>query len=308
MYSTEITQVKIFRVFLNCLPIIAIVFAILYVFSLGLNIEIRQFNTVLAVLSLFLLVLVFFAGAVLWHRILWRFGVEVSFRQALVSQLRTTLMKYIPGKVWVHLGRANAVSEHGYSLEYCSVISVFSQFLAIVSGLLVGMFGVLLFDFFVIPSLVFYILLVVLVLGVFLSAREFTIPSLNDRFVPRRLRSLLGQRIPPVADILLFSILHWMLLGAAYLTFIRAIGFEVDFSPVLLQPLANNIGILSYFAPGGLGVREGVMVGYLTWTGISGTEAMAISLAARLWFLVVEMFMFFIGWVVPARRMNCTTG
>ncbi|MEX0778950.1 MAG: hypothetical protein WD037_04400 [Balneolales bacterium] len=63
----------------------------------------------------------------------------------------------------------------------------------------------------------------------------------------------------------------------------------------LSYALATNIGIMAIFAPGGLGVREAIIVGYLTFTGVSFAEATTISLASRLWFLVGEAFLFVAG-------------
>jgi uncharacterized membrane protein YbhN (UPF0104 family) len=60
--------------------------------------------------------------------------------------------------------------------------------------------------------------------------------------------------------------------------------------PLLLQPLANNTGIISTFAPGGLGVKEGVMIGYLAKVVIPLAEATSISLASRMWFFTAKRF------------------
>ena len=293
---------KVFRALLSYVPVIAIVFVIIYVSSLRVNLEVRQFDVLLVLLSLLLLILALLLSTVLWHRILWRFGVEVGFGVAFASQAKAILMKYIPGKVWVLLGRADGVSRHGHSLPYCMFISVLGQVLTTASGFLVGAFGILLFDFSVFPSALVYVLLALLMLAVALSTRAFTIPESDSRFVPKTLRPLLGRRIPPMADILLLSMMYWLVVGGTYLVFIRAIGVNVGLQPVLLQPLANSIGVAFYLAPGGLGVREGIMIGYLTLADVSVAEATAISIMARLWFLVGEGLTFLLGWVVHSRE------
>jgi len=60
---------------------------------------------------------------------------------------------------------------------------------------------------------------------------------------------------------------------------------------------------MAFIAPGGLGVREGVMVGYLTLAGLPIAEAVTIAGASRLWFLVGEAFIFTVGWLAD-RRLN----
>ena len=68
--------------------------------------------------------------------------------------------------------------------------------------------------------------------------------------------------------------------------------------PILLQPLANNIGIIATFAPSGLGVREGVMIGYLYLAGETVNSASNIAIASRIWFFFVEIIVFLIGLVL----------
>jgi hypothetical protein len=56
-----------------------------------------------------------------------------------------------------------------------------------------------------------------------------------------------------------------------------------------------------------LGVREAVMVGYFSVMEISLQDAATISLLARLWFLVAEVFVFIIGIVLDSElipKMN----
>ncbi len=63
----------------------------------------------------------------------------------------------------------------------------------------------------------------------------------------------------------------------------------------LVFPLSGTLGILAGFAPGGIGVREGLMVSCLVLAGFEITEAATISIASRLWFLIGESFIFAIG-------------
>jgi len=53
---------------------------------------------------------------------------------------------------------------------------------------------------------------------------------------------------------------------------------------------------MALIAPGGLGAREGVMIGYLIFAGIPAIEATTIAVVSRLWFLLGEIFIFILGW------------
>jgi uncharacterized membrane protein YbhN (UPF0104 family) len=64
----------------------------------------------------------------------------------------------------------------------------------------------------------------------------------------------------------------------------------------LAFPLATSLGILALPLPGGLGLREGVLVGLLVIVGLAATDATTYAIVARLWFLLGETFMFVVGW------------
>ena len=64
----------------------------------------------------------------------------------------------------------------------------------------------------------------------------------------------------------------------------------------LAFPLATTAGIVALPLPGGLGLREGILVGLLAIVGFSVSDATAYAIVARLWFLLGETFMFVVGW------------
>lgn len=59
--------------------------------------------------------------------------------------------------------------------------------------------------------------------------------------------------------------------------------------------LAMTLGVLAVFAPDGIGIREAVIVAYLSYTGVSFSDATALSVSSRLWFMIGEAFLFLTG-------------
>ena len=59
--------------------------------------------------------------------------------------------------------------------------------------------------------------------------------------------------------------------------------------------LAATLGMLTFLAPGGLGIREGLLVSFLTQFMFSFSEATTISILSRFWFLSIEIIIFLIG-------------
>lgn len=293
---------KIIRTILNCLPVGAFFFAFLYLLRLESPLNIRIAHEGLTLLSLVLLGTVFLVRAVTWKMLLKRFQITIDLRSAFISDSVTILMKYIPGKVWRALGKADQIAQKGHSLQRCLIVAVFQQFLMILSGLIVGIAGILVFNYIALPKILTYLFLIPLILfPIFLFTRELSLPASISRWIPASQRHLFQRKIPPIGGVALVCYLQWILLGTAYLCFIESIGFSVGVIPILLQPLANNIGILSVFAPGGLGVREGMTVTYLVLAKISLNEAMAIAVACRFWFFVVEIIVYLAGWIMKTR-------
>jgi uncharacterized membrane protein YbhN (UPF0104 family) len=66
--------------------------------------------------------------------------------------------------------------------------------------------------------------------------------------------------------------------------------------------LAGSIGIMAVFAPGGLGVREGILTGFLTLAGVDLPVATTIAVTSRLWFLAGELFIFLLAVVLRPRN------
>jgi hypothetical protein len=293
---------KFIRIILNCLPVGAFFFAFLYLWRLEVPLDVHIVHGGMTLLSLALLGIVFLIRSVTWRMLLKRFRIDVNLRFAFVSDSLTILMKYIPGKVWRPLGKADQIAQQGHSLQRCSMVAFLQQFLMILSGLTIGIAGILVFDYIALSKALAYGALILLFLfPILLFVRELSLPASVLGWIPAARRSLFQRRIPPIADVMLVCFMQWILLGTAYLCFIESIGFSVGMIPILLQPLANNIGILSVFAPGGLGVREGVTVTYLILAEIPLDQAMAIAVACRFWFFIVEIGFYALGWLLKVR-------
>ena len=290
---------KLFKSILNYLPFFAVFFAAFYFYRQDLDVSLQKPDFFLLCMSMTLLLCVFCLRGLLWHRILLKFNINISIRDALDSQFRTILLKYIPGKVWILLGKANIVSNHGHSLKLCSLVAFFLQILMVISGFVVGVLGLILSGFFEIASLSLYAALFACLVILACISKGGRVPSLILKFFPQRISSsLYAFKLPPLLFFSVICVIQWIVLGGAYVLFIYSIGFDAGYHPSLLQPLANNIGIIATFAPGGLGVREGAMIGYLYAAGLSISRAATVSIAARIWFFFGECIIFIAGLII----------
>ena len=70
---------------------------------------------------------------------------------------------------------------------------------------------------------------------------------------------------------------------------------DISFSVGFGFPLATSLGMVALILPGGIGLREVVLTGYLSLDGISSSDAATVAVASRLWFLIGEIFIFLLG-------------
>ena len=118
-------------------------------------------------------------------------------------------------------------------------------------------------------------------------------------------RSLLGRDIalPKLNFTNSLTILPWFLLQqVTWASGFYFLAQSMSSEPVSLLtatgfPLAAAYGIIAIVAPGGVGVREGILVGYLVTLGFTTSQAATVAVASRLWFLIGEAFVFFVGYL-----------
>lgn len=256
--------------------------------------EIRSY--VYLTLSLFLVATGFVFQAVSWQRVLHGFNLRVSLADAMASVGMTIFAKYIPGKIWMVTGRAAYLSHYsGLPLKKTTFISFYAQLFSVWTGLTLSLLALSDKGNLTLWSLPvaapWAILSLLLFYNTLHLAGEFTLRLLRQRIVkvPR-----LGIR--DIVRISPWFLGTWLSWSAGFYILIMSIAIPPDsFAVALAFPVAATLGIMTYFAPGGLGVREGLMTAYLGGGYYSLTEATGIAVAARIWFLAGEVFLFILG-------------
>jgi uncharacterized membrane protein YbhN (UPF0104 family) len=93
-------------------------------------------------------------------------------------------------------------------------------------------------------------------------------------------------------SIMIFCAIYWILWMFAFYFFVMSVTDYAPFTVMFAFPLSVTLGVLAFIVPGGLGVREGIMTGFLSILGMPVEIAATISVIARLWFITGEIFMF----------------
>lgn len=242
----------------------------------------------------------FLISAISWQAALKANHINISTSEAVYSQGAAIFAKYIPGKIWVILGRASIVVKEKKELLKSSTISLKEQLVYLMIGLLTS-FAVLLF----MPLNEWY-----------LAAIFFTVAGLSLFLFSKKIHfwseklfgKIFNQRIEipfisirqslPYAGILLIL---WLIWSIGFYFLCRSVYPETQFVAAFIFPVSVSYGLLAIFLPGGIGVREGVMVLLLTSSGMEPAMATTISVLSRIWFITGEIFIFSAAFVAKRK-------
>jgi len=274
----------------------SVIFLLVYLFKTD-NLSIPEIKNYRSFgFSIIFLILGFLLQAITWKIILKNFNIGISFKLSIISDSLCVFMKYIPGKVMSILGRASYISNtQNISLLMTSSASFFSQMLALWTGLILGiaiLLSGMLPPFVNISSAISIILLTAILIypDILLKIIMLITRALNKEIKIQSISmgSLLG--------IMPYFFSMWLFWGIGFYFFSVAITqYDVDKYIMLAFPFATSLAIIAFIAPGGIGIREGTLLGFLLLLSLPLSEATTIAISSRLWFLFGEVIYFVTG-------------
>lgn len=251
-------------------------------------------------LSIVLLCLAFLFDALGWWKTLSIHDIDVSMRMGVASHGLATFAKYVPGKVWVILGRAAYISQSGHPLVKASLISIKAQIIASWVGLILGLVPALILERFTKLNILSMAIIVLATVAV-LSSKIHAVASTILSKITRKTIEIPVINVKQLWRISIFYAIAWTLFSLAYFFLVLSLHPGVPVIVAFVFPLAVTLGVLAIVFPGGIGVREGVMTGYLVLMGISVQDATTISILARMWFVIGELFIFITAFLLDRK-------
>ena len=253
-------------------------------------------NLVFSFMFLFINFMIFVDG---WRNIIYKLGHNISFKNAFWIVSSSQIAKYIPGGIWFVVGRVYLSRNERLKEEIVALSVVIETGLTFLVGILLFLLSVSLsgqkfFGSFLLIVPIFFLFLI----------------ALYPRFLNRLMNFALGIVKRPAinldisySQILVISIYFFGLWIAQIIGFyflinaIYPIAISKIFNLAAVYTLSWMIGFIVIFAPGGLGVREGMMT--LLLSPLLPTPlAIAISFIARVWITLFEIVIFFVGMLV----------
>jgi uncharacterized membrane protein YbhN (UPF0104 family) len=229
-----------------------------------------------------------------WPYLLRRLGTPAPFSWITLF-FKSQLGKYLPGSVWQYAGRVGLARQRGVPIQRalvsvvaeiaCSAVAAAAS-ASLILGWAAGM-GV------------FVGLAVVLALGVALRGR---LADLRGTGRLDRQSLLAALRAGPAAVVLYLFV--WGLYGIAFWTTGRAL-FAIPASEISryigVFALAWLAGLVAFFAPGGIGVREAVIAALLS-NRLGQADAIVLAATSRIVLSAIDLAAGAASFGVPALR------
>ena len=230
----------------------------------------------------------------IWINQLWRIlvgivgGKPLGFVPAYRISALSNLGKYLPGKVWAMMGMVYLLRREGYVVTSALAATVLHQAYTVSAGLILlgSILGAEVWG-----RLPFVSIAVALALSAFVLYTPLFFGVLNWGLrLLKREPVQVELSFPKAFALLVAYACSWILYGLVFWCMLKGVG--IDGGPfwhvVASFGAAYLIGFLALFAPGGLGVREGILAMLLTPHLGAGLAAL-VSVVARLWMTLNEL-------------------
>jgi hypothetical protein len=252
-------------------------------------------------------VLIFVWRSVLraWHE---EAGPGISLREAARIWFVSNLGRYVPGKVWQIATMGVMAQRRGVSAVTATGAALLVNLANVASGFVVVLAtGAAVFHSFTTAGPRAGVLLAVV-----LATGLAVLPGALARLSPVLAR-LTNQRITlpliPARAVWLAAIgtaVAWVGYGVAFQWFAASLVHRTTGATTFYIAAYTGsylVGYLALFAPGGLVVREYMLVASLTGLGLlSAPEAWLVAIASRLWLTVLEVIPGLLFMLVPGER------
>ncbi len=280
------------KLFFNIILYLSLIFLIVFLYKYDFfdfkNIKLNYLYLSISVLFFWT---GFFMSALSCWNVLKKHKILISKKKAVVSHGLVIFAKYIPGKVWMILGRAAKAVGTKYSVKTASFVSLKEQLLFIWSGLLISAVPLFVYRGLDVFSVSVSVLFFGITIFIFFDKVRILIIWLVKKVFKKELE------IPHISfkesiNILSYIFLYWSAWITAFYFLSLSIYPDTSLEIGFIFPLSATLGLLAVIVPGGIGVREGIMTAFMVLSGIPLEISTTISVISRLWFISGEFFIF----------------
>ena len=268
--------------------------------------DLENANLVLFALGCSVLAAYYLVFVLGWMWILSEWGIQLSYPVALRAEMLSMLAKYIPGAIWAPAARVVAARRAGVTDAALVTSSMLLEAgLSAVAGVIVFVVSLPFVDDVQAPlgPLVAFggVLAILVQPRVFRPLAGWVLPKLG---YTKELPDMRGRTI---SGLLLFYSGTWILGGFALWLLVRSVGAHPDVVSIVYLGGTAAVGaivaVLAFFAPSGLGAREGSMYGLMLAVTSPGA-ALGATVLNRVAITLVELVLLAVGGVILRRGQN----
>jgi hypothetical protein len=222
-------------------------------------------------------------------------GSRIKFLESFQQLAIVSVGKYLPGKVGGIIARGSRMTHRGISAQQAAITTLYEQIILLHAAIIVGaaVYAALL------PSMFSMLVVILALAGLIIAKRCFRFAMRTVSWCLKKLgKPVMGPdpRILSNRKYLLLTLGYvsiWILSGLI-LSFLYVAYFTVDltFSLVALIMGANAIaisaGFFAIFAPGGIGIREGIAATILA-VQIPLVDAAVLVVLFRFWTIAMDL-------------------
>ncbi len=241
-----------------------------------------------------------------WRQLMRALGGRPNFADASRAYYCGSLGKYVPGKAMVLVLRGSLMNGRGCAGRTAAITAAYETLTMMGTGLLVGLLLAPLPDWvpardqsWLVPVVVLAVLVALPVIARLLgwAVIKMSPPDLVEQNRPFHRRRRETRRREPAAGAGLAIptwligagcaafLVSWAIQGLSLGMTLCAVGEPLRWHDWPLwsgaMALSTSLGFAVLFAPAGLGVREGILLGILTQAGVDAHAAVAVTVLSR---------------------------
>jgi len=260
--------------------IISIYFINMYKSVSALSISFSSHHIWSILLSVILISAGFFLLPAPTFFLLQSVGKKISFVDSMKIFFFSEVGKYLPGKVWVAVGRIMMYSKMGVEREKGIFILILELSVMIFTAII-----------FPVKIILHYITLKPAILAISLSAIPILLFLIIWKYhiTVEKIKKYTIQFTIPAVTIFISFTFFWFILGCAFqylICYFTQINIG-SFQAMQIFSASWVVGFLAFFMPVGLGVREAFMTELLIPV-IGNQNAFLIAVIARIWWTFIE--------------------
>ena len=246
-------------------------------------------------ISIFVLLISFYLMAFGWYLILNMLEEKINTLECLRIYVLSQLGRYIPGKIFMFIGRVVMAQNVGISGN-SAVVSIFLEAIISLSGAIAATLIIFYFsNVSIIYINTYYLIIFLILIIVFLHPIfiKYVLVLIKKYKISKKLGSLeFNFKYHQVLGLVSYYIILWAIVGFAFYLLALSISVNISFEFILEIAgaflLSWIIGFLSFLSPGGIGVREGVLT-FILGNYFPVAFASILALGSRVWFTGVEL-------------------